>query len=111
MHTRLSLALPGKSDHNSILLIPAYKPKLKHEVQETRLIRKWPNEADAKLHHCFTSKDWNMLQDSSNNIEEFTTSGTGFISKWIDDDVPTLTVHTVHSPTRSHELQATSLLS
>ena len=25
----------GKSDHNSILLIPAYKPKLKQEVHES----------------------------------------------------------------------------
>ena len=30
-----------KSDHNSILLIPAYKQKLKQEVPVTHSIRKW----------------------------------------------------------------------
>jgi hypothetical protein len=38
-----------KSDHNSILLIPVYKQKLKQEVPVTRSIRKWPDDADAKL--------------------------------------------------------------
>jgi hypothetical protein len=39
----------GKSDHNSILLIPAYKQKLKQEAPVTRSIKKWSDEADAKL--------------------------------------------------------------
>ena len=50
------IALPhppfGKSDHNYILLIPAYKQKLKQEAPVTRSIRKWSDEADAKL------QDW-----------------------------------------------------
>ena len=47
-------ALPGppfgQSDHNSILLIPAYKLKLKQEAPVTRSIKNWSDEADAKLH-------------------------------------------------------------
>ena len=43
----------GKSDHNSILLIPAYKQKLKQEVPVTQSIKKWSDEADAKLQDCF----------------------------------------------------------
>ena len=36
-----------------------------------------------------------MFQDSSDGIEEYTTSVTGFINKCIDDDVvPTVTVRT-----------------
>jgi hypothetical protein len=35
-----------------------------------------------------------MFQDSSNGLEEYTTSVTGFINKCIDDDVPTVTVRT-----------------
>ena len=38
--------------------------------------------------------DWNMFQESSNVIEEYTTSVIGFINKWIDDVVPTGPVHT-----------------
>ena len=40
------------------------------------------------------STDWNMFQDSSNGIEEYSTSVTGFINKCIDDVVPTMTVCT-----------------
>jgi hypothetical protein len=42
---------------------------------------------------------------------EYTTSVTGFINKLIDDVIPTVNVHTVHTPTRSNGLQATSTLS
>ena len=63
----------GKSDHNFILLIAAYKPKLKQEAPVTRSIKKWSDEADAKLQDCFAITDWNMFRDSSNGIEEYTT--------------------------------------
>ena len=35
-----------------------------------------------------------MFRDSSNGIEEYTTSVTGFINKCIDDVVPTVTIRT-----------------
>ena len=84
----------GKSDHNYILLIPAYRQKLKQEVPVTRSIRNWSDYADATLQDCFASTDWNMLWDSSNGIEELTTSVSGFINKCIGDVVPTVTVRT-----------------
>ena len=97
-HRDAHKALPrppfGKSDHNSILLIPAYKQKLKQEAPVTRSIKKWSDEADAKLQDCFASTDWNMFRDSSDGIEEYTTSVTGFINKCIEDVVPTVTVRT-----------------
>jgi hypothetical protein len=46
-----------KSDHNNILMIPAYKQKLKQEALVTQSIKKWSDEADAKLHDCFASTD------------------------------------------------------
>ena len=67
----------GRSDHNSILLIPAYKQKLKQEVPVTCSIPKWLDDTDAKLHDCFASTDWNMFRDSSDGIEEYTTSVAG----------------------------------
>ena len=84
----------GKFDHNAILLIPAYKQKLKQEATVTRSIRKWSDEADANLQDCFASTDWNMFRDSSDDIEEYTTLVTGFINKCIDVIVPTVTVRT-----------------
>ena len=44
-------------------------------------IKKWSVEADAKLTDLFCY----MFRDSSNGIEENTTSITGIISKCIDD--------------------------
>jgi hypothetical protein len=92
----LSLPCPpfGKSDHNSILLIPAYKQKLKQGVQVSPSIWKWSDETDAKLQECFNGTNWTMFRDSSDGIEENTTSVTGFINKCIDDIIPTLTVCT-----------------
>ena len=75
----------------------------------SRSIKRWSDEADAKLQDCFASIDWNMFQDSSNGNEEYTTSVIGFIGKCIDDVVPTVTVRTY--PTRSYGLQAASTLS
>jgi phosphorylcholine metabolism protein LicD len=41
-----------------------------------------------------------MFRDSSNGIEEYTTSIIGFINKCFDDIIPTVTVHTYpnHKP-------------
>ena len=75
----------GKSDHNSILLIAAYKHKLKQEVPVTRSIQKGSDDTDAMLQDSFASTEWNMFRDSSNGIEEYTTSVIDFINKCIDD--------------------------
>ena len=88
-----------------------YLANLHQEAPVIRSIKKWSDEADAKLQDCFPSTDWNMFRDSSNGIEEYTTSVIGFINKCIDHVVPTLTVRTVHTQTRNHGLQATSALS
>jgi hypothetical protein len=60
----------------------------------TRSIQKWSDEADAKLQDCFAITVLNMFRDSSDGIEEFTTSVTSFINKCIEDIVPTVTVRT-----------------
>ena len=60
----------------------------------TRSIKKWSDEADAKLQDCFAITDWNMFWDFSDGIEEYTTSVSGFINKSIEDVVPTVTVLT-----------------
>ena len=57
-------------------------------------IKKWSDEADAKLQDRFDITDRNMFRDSSDDIEEYTTSVTGFINKCIEDVVPTVTVRT-----------------
>jgi hypothetical protein len=39
-----------------------------------------------------------MIQDPSNDIEEYTTSVTGFINKCIEDIVPTVTIKNIPKP-------------
>ena len=51
----------GESDHNSILLIHAYKQKLKQEAPVTRSIEKRLDEANAKLQDCFDCTDCKMF--------------------------------------------------
>ena len=84
----------GKSDHNSVLLIPAYKQKCKQEAPVTRSKKMWSDGADAKLQDCFAITDWNMFRDSYDDIEEYTTSVTRFINKFTEDVVPKVTVRT-----------------
>ena len=48
---------------------------------------------DAKLQDYFASTDWNMFRDSSDSIEEYPTSVTGILNKYIDVG-PTVTVRT-----------------
>ena len=68
-YSRSPVRLPfGRSDHNAVLLIPAFKQKLK---QETPTPKKWSDEADAKLQDGFASTDWNMFKDSFDGIEEY----------------------------------------
>ena len=62
-----------------------------------------------KLQDCFASTDWNKFWDSSDGIEEYTTSVTGFINKCIDDVVLTVTKY-IPQP-EAMDLQATSAMS
>ena len=55
---------------------------------------KWSDDTDATLQDCFASTDWNMFGESSNAIEEYTTSVISFSNKCIDNIVPTVTVRT-----------------
>ena len=51
-------------------------------------------QAQIRIMDCFASTNWNMFLDSSNGIEEYTTSVNGFINKCIDNIIPTVTVRT-----------------
>ena len=81
----------GISDHNSILVIPAYKQTQKQEAPVTQSIKSGQMK---QMLSCRTRTEWNMFRDSFVGIEEYITSVTGFINKCIDDVVPTVTVST-----------------
>ncbi len=82
----------GKSDHSSVLLLPAYRQKLKREAPALRTIQCWLDQLDAILQDCFDHVDWDMFQAASDDdIEAYSDSVTCFIRKCIEDVVPTKT--------------------
>ncbi len=83
----------GKSDHSSVLLLPAYRQKLKREAPALRTIQCWSDQLDATLQDCFDHVDWDMFRAASDDdIEAYSDSVTCFIRKCIDDVVPTKTI-------------------
>ncbi len=84
----------GKSDHSSVLLLPAYRQKLKREALALRTIQSWSDQSDTILQDCFDHVDWDMFQAASDDdIEMYLDSVTCFIRKCIEDVVPTKTLH------------------
>ncbi len=76
----------GKSDHSSVLLLPAYRQKLKREAPALRTIQCWSDQSDATLQDCFDNVDWDMFRAASDDdIEAYSDTFTCFIRKCIDD--------------------------
>ncbi|KAL3048831.1 hypothetical protein OYC64_008335 [Pagothenia borchgrevinki] len=86
----------GKSDHILLLLLPAYKQKLKRDRPVTRTVQRWSKESDSALQDCFASTDWSVFED--NNINTHTDTVICYIGKCIDDVVPKVTVQTFPNP-------------
>ncbi len=83
----------GKSDHSSVLLLPAYRQKLKREAPALRTVQCWSDQSDAILQDCFNHVDWDMFRAASDDdIEAYSDTVTCFIRKCIDDVVPTKTI-------------------
>ncbi len=82
-----------KSDHSSILLLPAYRQKLKCEAPALRTIQCWADQSDATLQDCFDHVDWDMFPGQRlMTTEAYSDSVTCFIRKCIDNVVPTKTI-------------------
>ncbi len=54
----------GKSDHSSVLLLPAYRQKLKREAPALRTIQCWSDQSDAILQDCFDHVDLDLVPGS-----------------------------------------------
>ncbi len=69
-----------KSDHSSVLLLPAYRQKLKREASALRTIQCWSDQSDAILQDCFDHVDWDMFRAvSDDDIEAYSDSVTGSV--------------------------------
>ncbi len=82
----------GKSDNSSVLLLPAYRQKLKREAPALSTIQCWSDQSDAILQDCFDHVDWEMFRAASDDdIEVHSDTVTCFIRKCVEDVVPTKT--------------------
>ncbi len=85
----------GKSDHSSVLLLPAYRQKLKRETPALRMIQLWSDQSDSMLQDCFDYVDWEMFWAAYHDeIDVYTDTVTCFIRKCIEDVVLTKTIRT-----------------
>jgi hypothetical protein len=85
----------GKSDHDTILLLPSYRQKLKQEVPVLRTIQHWSDQLESTLQDCFDHSNWDMFRAAfENNLDEYTDTVTEFNRKCIGDVVPTVTIKT-----------------
>ncbi len=83
----------GKSDHSSVVLLPAYRQKLKHKAHAHRTIQCWSDQSDAILQNCFDHVDWDMFRAASDDdVEAYSDSVMCFIRKCIEDVVPKKTI-------------------
>lgn len=83
----------GKSDHSSILFLPAYRQKLKQEPPTLRTFQTWSDQSDSTLQDCFEHVDWDMFRVASGgDIEAYSDTVTRFIKKCVKDVVATKTV-------------------
>ncbi len=79
-----------KSDHSSVLLLPAYRQKLKREAPTLRTIQCWSDQSDAIIQDCCDHMDWDMFRAApDDDIEVYSDYVMCFIRKCIEDVVPT----------------------
>ncbi|XP_072362773.1 uncharacterized protein [Scyliorhinus torazame] len=78
----------GKSDHKTVLLLPAYRQKLKRENPAKKVVQCWSEETEELLRDCLETEDWSIFKNSATNLNECATTVTDFISKCVDDCVP-----------------------
>lgn len=98
----------GKSDHNSILLIPKYRQKLKVSKPTVKHFKCWSPQAIETLQDCLDSTVWsNFWSDGQDDIDSFTDTVTAYIQFCESVCIPvrTVTVFNNSKPWFNNELR------
>uniref|UniRef100_A0A8C8HVT9 MABP domain-containing protein n=1 Tax=Oncorhynchus tshawytscha TaxID=74940 RepID=A0A8C8HVT9_ONCTS len=61
----------GKSDKDSILLLPSYRQKLKQEVPVLRSIQCRSDQSESMLQDCYDHADWDNVDVYTDMVSEF----------------------------------------
>lgn len=77
----------GKSYHCSILLLSAYRQRLKWEAPVYRTVHCWSDQSEAILQDCFDNTDWDAFK-AAGNLNDHTDTVTSYIKKCTGDVVP-----------------------
>ena len=85
-------ALLGKSDHNTVILIPAYRQKLKTVKPMKKTAKKWSPESTKALRGCFECTDWMVFEHACTDPDEYTDTVTAYVSVCVESCIPTRTV-------------------
>lgn len=65
--------------HCPILLLPAYRQRLKQDKTVSRVIYRWDSEAEGVLQACFETADWQIFENAADrNISKFIDSVIGY---------------------------------
>lgn len=80
----------GLSDHITIMLRPAYRPRVKVTKPVLKQVRVWPEEASFALQDCFDTTDWQVFRQAATcydnkDIEKYTDTVTSYITKCIEN--------------------------
>ena len=75
----------GKSDHNTVILIPAYR-------QKKKTVKKWSLESTEALRGCLECTDWSVFEHACTDLDEYTDTVTAYVSLCVESCIPTRTV-------------------
>ena len=85
-----SLPMPpfGASYHNSILLVPIYKPICKRQEQTVISVKCWTETSIASLQACFDCTDWDVFYSSCSDLNDLSQTVSSYISFCVDTNIP-----------------------
>eukprot|EP00061_Rhincodon_typus_P017221 g45811.t1 len=78
----------GKSDDNTVFLLPAYKQKLNGRILHEVKYSAGPSQQKIVSGSAWTSMDWTMFKCSAKNMDEYATTVSDFIKKCVEDCIP-----------------------
>lgn len=81
----------GASYHNSVYLVPVYKPSFRRVEHEERTVKVWSEDSISSLQACFECTDWECFQEGCDNIDELTDIVSSYVTFCEDMVIPTKT--------------------
>ena len=82
----------GRSDHDTVYLVPAYRPKIQRERVEKKSVKMWSKESVEELQGCFECTDWDVFFNSCDDVNDATDVISSYVSFCRDMIIPSKTI-------------------